>query len=155
MNHTSIRPPTTDDAEDLAHLLRDDHILRRELGMDAENLPAAAAVLDEIDRWCARRNAVTYAIRAGGRAIGTISISHRDERRGRACVGCWIGSRERRRGHGGRALRLTLEEARHQGFLRIRAKVENSNLGSRRICEKAGAAASPPEGNRTDYELEL
>jgi RimJ/RimL family protein N-acetyltransferase len=77
MRSISIREPTQEDSRQLASLLCEDRILRRNLGMARENRPTGEEFDQGIRDWCRSRNASTYAIVFDdGTVVGTISLSH-------------------------------------------------------------------------------
>ena len=100
----SIRELTQEDSRQLASLLCEDCILRRDLGMAREDRPTGEAFDRHIRDWCRSRNAFTYAIVLGnGTVAGTISLSHIDRENHSARIGYWIGSSYRNRGYGTKA----------------------------------------------------
>ena len=152
----SIREPTQEDSRQLASLLCEDCILRRDLGMAREDRPTGEAFGRHIRDWCRSRNAFTYAIILGeGTAIGTISLSHIDREDHSARIGYWIGSSYRNRGYGTKAFERAMAEALSQGMVRVRASIERDNLPSRRIWEAHGGYVIRHEGEKATYEIEF
>ena len=148
-----IRRPTPEDAEELAGMLCEDEELRRDLGMGEGEKPTGAGFLSRVEAWCASRNAVTYAIVASGRAVGSISLSHIDIGSGSAGIGYWMGSRYRGLGYCKDAFALVVEEARRRGLRLVGVQVDSDNAASRRIWEGMGARGTDAEGGKVRYEL--
>ena len=152
----SIRELTQEDSRQLASLLCEDGILRRDLGMAREDRPTGEAFDRHIRDWCRSRNAITYAIVLGdGTAIGTISLSHIDRADHSARIGYWIGSSYRNRGYGTKAFEQVMAETFSQDILRVRASIERDNLPSRRIWEAHGGYVVQREGEKVICEIEL
>jgi [ribosomal protein S5]-alanine N-acetyltransferase len=152
----SIRELTQEDSRQLASLLCEDRVLRRDLGMAREDRPTGEAFDRHIRDWCRSRNAFTYAIILGdGTAIGTISLSHINRENHSARIGYWIGSSYRNRGYGTKAFERVMAEALSQGMTRVRASIERDNLPSRRIWEGHSGYVAHREGEKVTYEIEL
>lgn len=150
-----LREPTERDAEQLAALLREDAVLRQELGLLPDDLPTASDFLRKLAEWGEPRRATTFSIVVSETAVGTISLSHRSTDGRSARVGYWIGSAYRHRGYASQGFAAICGRARAEGIHSLSAQVATENLGSRRVWEKAGATASDPVDGKIRYELHL
>jgi len=152
----SIRGLTDEDCRQLAAMLCEDDILRRDLGIPEDRKSTAEAFARFICEWERERNASTYAIVLDGdTAVGTISLSHVDlvERSGR--IGYWVGSDYRKKGHCTEAFGRVVEEAVSRGLERVRASIAEENIPSRRIWERHGGRVVCCEDGKIAYEIEL
>ena len=135
-------------ATDLAEMLCNDHLLRQDLGIKDDEKPARQDVLEKLDDWCSRTDSVSAAIvHPDGKAMGLISLSHIDDLDRSACIGYWIGSAVRGKGHTSEAFRLILEFAKVNGIRSVRATVDQENQPSLRIWRRYHAMEDEtPEG---------
>lgn len=155
-----IREPTRKDNEQLAAMLCNDGELRRDLGFtdDAGKDYITANDFAQRNRlWCQSRNAVFYAIVIKRDvAVGTISLSHINDRERTARIGYWMGSDHWHHGYCSEAFRLVLDQAVARGLQKITASIEDSNAASIRIYESHGGCAIVQQArNRHTYEIRL
>ena len=155
MSNLTIRKPGLDEAEQLAKMLCEDEVLRADLGMSKDHRPTADDFLKKLADWCPPRRATTYAILAGDRAVGTISISYRDPASQSAQIGYWVGSRYRRRGYASRAFAAILAQAASEGIASVSATVATGNTPSRRLWEHYGSTATATDAGKLRYRLDL
>lgn len=121
-------------------------ILNRDADLPPEFRPrpgappeTAESVLSVAERWSEQRDARVFAIVLEGEAIGSISLSHIDRKRGRARTGYFIAASHQGRGYGTAALRRLLELAREEGISAVSASLPAGPSASRRIWAKCGA----------------
>jgi [ribosomal protein S5]-alanine N-acetyltransferase len=141
MVEITIRELGQREAEELSTMLRNDEVLRRELGFGADDRLSPEDFLKEVVEWCQPRMATMSAILADGTAIGTITLSHRSSDGLSAQVGYWIGSRHRGLGYCTRAFEEALNQAAAEGIGSVLASIASDNIPSRRIWERQGAVA--------------
>jgi RimJ/RimL family protein N-acetyltransferase len=75
-----------------------------------------------------------------GRLVGGLSLTKADAGDGTAQLGCWIGPRDRGRGHGALAIAAAAGLARRSGIRELRMGTARTNVAMIRSFEKAGAA---------------
>lgn len=155
MNEVTLREPGYEEANQLAEMLSKDEVLRADLGMDASNRPTADDVLQELADWCPPRRATTYAILTGDRAVGTISLSHRDLDSRSARIGYWVGSRYRCRGYATKAFAAVLAQAASEGIMSVSATVAVDNMPSLRLWARHGSNATTTDEGKIRYKLDL
>ncbi|HSV28920.1 MAG TPA: GNAT family N-acetyltransferase [Candidatus Omnitrophota bacterium] len=137
-------------AGDIAELLNFDEGLPKELRHPPDApLETAESVLSFTREWCLPRNAIFHAIVVGGRAIGSISLSHVDTVEGTARSGYWLGSAHQGRGYATQALGTLVAIARESGLARLSATIPADNERSRRVWEKLGAVVDSDGGKLT------
>ena len=152
----SIRELTQEDSCQLAAMLCEDYILRRDLGIARENRPTGEKFGQGIRDWCRSRNASTYAIVLDDRTVaGTISLSHIDDKSHSARIGYWIGSKYWRKGYCTKAFERVTAEAQSRDIERVRASIAQDNLPSRRMWEAHGGYVVHCEDEKVTYEIEL
>jgi RimJ/RimL family protein N-acetyltransferase len=155
MTKIGIREPTPSDAEQLATMLCVDAVLRRDLGIPADDRPTAEDVLQKLADWCPTRRATTYAILADEAAVGTISISHRSPDGQSAQIGYWVGSGHRRLGYCTRAFAAVLAQAASEGIVSVSATIPAENTPSRRVWERHGGIGVAISADQLRYELTI
>jgi RimJ/RimL family protein N-acetyltransferase len=155
MTMIGMREPTQSDAEQLATMLCADAVLRRDLGIPADERPTAEDVLQKLADWCPSRRATTYAILADAAAVGTISISHRSPDGLSAQIGYWIGSGHRHLGYCTRAFATVLAQAASEGIVAVSATIAADNTPSRRVWERRGAKGVAVSAGELRYELAI
>lgn len=154
MTEVTLREPGPEEAEQIAALLNEDRTLRADLGIEGDAKLTPEEILQEIADWCAPRRATTFAIISEGRAVGTISLSHRNPETRSARIGYWVGSRHRRRGVATAAMAEVLARAAGEGIVSVSATVAVDNRPSRRLWERFGGVADPGNDATLRYRLD-
>jgi len=144
------------ESQKLVEMLGNDNVLRIELGFSDANVPSAADFFHKTKEWCRKCNAITYSILLDSHtAIGTISLSHIDNKQKTARIGYWIGSSFRRYGYCSKAFGLVLAEAKYRGLKKVNATILNNNAPSKKIWETYGGYPSRILDENSIYEIIL
>lgn len=150
-----IRRPTIDDSRNLSEILCHDDILRNELRIKNNNYPTPEAFLQKVSDWEKKYNSETFAIVAGKQSVGTISLTHINTINRKARMGCWVGSKFRRKGYCTKGVEELLTIAHIKGIKTISSKIENDNPASYTILKKLGAKEMACCSAKTEYTLQL
>lgn len=156
MSNVKIRKPLLSDAGQLAEMLSDDTGLRADLSFADNKKVTADEFMGQIKDWCAKNNAVTFAIVAGNKTVGTISLSHRSPDGTSAKIGYWIGTEYRRKGYCSKAFRKVLQFAANEDIKTVSGTVAADNIPSRRLWEHYGCGSKlHSNGKKLIYELNI
>ncbi len=151
----TLRELTLQDAAAIAEMLNDDVVLRADLGIRSAPQNTSDTVMREVGEWCKSHQAVSFAILAGGVAVGMMSLSRIDPKAGTGRIGYWVGSCYRRQGFCTKAFKLVLQEAVLRGVHTLSSSIDKDNVPSRRLWESAGATSTPVTAERMRYTLEI
>lgn len=125
-------------AEDLAKILSEDIKLQKSIG--SKNIKTTGSeFIDSSKKWAYDKKADMFAIILDEVAIGTISLSHQDEKIKKAQIGYWISSNFWGQGCGRQAFSHIISFAKSKNIEKVSASIKKDNIASRKIWEKCDA----------------
>jgi len=140
----TIKPISKNNVTNLANLLNYDDSLITSLDSRKLHIITSTELFSDLEKWQIGNNANSYVILLNKNTIGLISLSHQDNRQAR--VGYWIASSEWGKGYTSAAFKQIVAIAKNQGFIKLSATIDPSNIASKRIWEKSGAVFTKKDG---------